>query len=227
VKNLRDINEALIEHYHTVSQYYPRRILGVFAHGSMNYGLFNENSDVDTIVIVLPTKEDIVMRKDIHQEIELQNGEIAKCIDILSFCQSLIKGDINNLMCLYTDYNLIPEDKRFWFNWFFINRDSIKSVNPVGTLNCAYGNMRHYLKTYWNTDNPKYLVGARRLAFFIEDYKQGFDFKTCISYSGKEDREAHFDILKIEMNDNAPILPIIRDYIIDQGCLIIREEVLK
>ena len=62
---MRDIQEALQQHKQVVldAGYAEDQIIGVFLYGSQNYGLATENSDVDTKVIIIPTLEDLCLKK--------------------------------------------------------------------------------------------------------------------------------------------------------------------
>ena len=59
-----NISTKIIEHYNEALKYFPKEnIIGVFLYGSQNYGCDTENSDVDTICIVIPTLKDICFNR--------------------------------------------------------------------------------------------------------------------------------------------------------------------
>ena len=59
-KSKEDVMKRVQEHYDAAVELYGERVLGVFLQGSWNYGdaLCDEDSDVDTKSVVLPTFED-------------------------------------------------------------------------------------------------------------------------------------------------------------------------
>ena len=51
-------------HYHEALTLFPEnKIIGIFVSGSQNYGLADENSDVDTKLIITPSINDFVFNE--------------------------------------------------------------------------------------------------------------------------------------------------------------------
>ncbi|MBQ5919289.1 MAG: nucleotidyltransferase domain-containing protein [Lachnospiraceae bacterium] len=103
----RDIKLALQEHKQKVLdelKIAESQLLGVFLYGSQNYGLSTEDSDVDTIAIVLPNEYDLYFSRPLTKELHLENGEHCVVKDIREILNEFKKQNVNFLEILVTDY---------------------------------------------------------------------------------------------------------------------------
>ena len=103
---MRDPKQALTEHFQKILIDYPNyKFLGIFLYGSQNYGLATEESDVDSIAIVIPTIEDIILRKPICKEIIFENGEHCNVKDIREVVKEWKKQSLQQkeLLSLFQD----------------------------------------------------------------------------------------------------------------------------
>lgn len=82
---------------------------GAFLYGSQNYNLDTESSDVDLVVLYIPTAEKLVnLAPPLSKEETLaQTNEKNVLKDIRLFIKELLKGSPNALEILYTDNFLI------------------------------------------------------------------------------------------------------------------------
>ena len=77
------IMQRVWEHLEYYTKNFSNEWVGIFLHGSQNYGLDYEGSDVDTKIIVLPKFEDIVLnRSPISTTAILPNNEHLDVKDI-------------------------------------------------------------------------------------------------------------------------------------------------
>lgn len=113
-------------------------VFAVFAFGSVNYGLTDENSDIDyRLVYFLP-------RKDFHKQgaiegFEDEKGNYVECMDIKTFFYNISILDLMALENLATEYSYVNE--KYSENWLSLTR----IANEI--LHC---NDKIFIKTFLN-----------------------------------------------------------------------------
>lgn len=191
-----DINKRLHEHLLHYINTYDRDWFVICAQGSMNYGIMNENSDVDTKVLVIPSLRDIAFnRKPISHTLEMpDNGEHVDCKDVREYFKILRKSNINFVEILFTDYYIINNKYYDFWNLLLKNAEKIARINPYAAVACTKGmayNKRkcltHPLPEFGY--NPKELSHLVRLNYFLKWYIEGKPYKDCIYPEAKWIRE--------------------------------------
>ena len=176
-----DINKALKEHLEAVLEegYNESQILGVFLYGSQNYGTNISSSDVDTKCILIPTLEDLCLRRPVSKEIHLENGEHCEVKDIREIVANFRKQNINSLEILYTPYFWInPMYEKVWFDCLVNNREFIAHYDMNRALQSICGQAIHTLKQ--DKTNGKKVSNGLRLYWFLKEYLDGNDYNKCI-----------------------------------------------
>lgn len=177
---MRDPDYALTEHYITISKDYPDyKILGIFLYGSQNYGLATEDSDVDSIAILIPSVEDIILRKPICKEIIFENGEHCNVKDIREIVKEWKKQSLQTLEILFTDYFIVkPKYVSYWNNFLSI-RDDVAHYDVERTFKSISGQAKQtYLR---NPKDKKQIANTYRLYYFLRSYLMGCSYKTCLT----------------------------------------------
>ena len=84
-------------HYHEALTLFPEnKIIGIFVSGSQNYGLADENSDVDTKLIITPSINDFVFnRLPVSSTHILENNEHIEIKDVRLMFNCYKKQNIN------------------------------------------------------------------------------------------------------------------------------------
>lgn len=117
--------------YQLGEKVYDNRLIFAAHYGSFNYGLADEESDCDVMLIVMPSMEEIV-RCDITDTTLrcAPEGDI-KVIDMRTFIRRLAKADLNSLQYLYAPYHKWNE---YWDDIFASLRGKflwdIATINP-------------------------------------------------------------------------------------------------
>jgi predicted nucleotidyltransferase len=95
-KRTKKIFESIEKHKQEVLKHVEneKQILGIFLYGSQNYMLDTEESDVDTVAIILPTERELYFEKPITKEIHLDNGEHIVMKDIREYIRMLKKQNL-------------------------------------------------------------------------------------------------------------------------------------
>ena len=199
---MRDINKAIKEHLEAVLEedYNESQILGVFLYGSQNYGTNTSSSDVDTKCILVPTLEDLCLRRPVSKEIHLENGEHCDVKDIREIVANFRKQNINFLEILYTPYFWInPIYEKVWFDRFVNNREFISHYDMNRALQSICGQAIHTLKQ--DKTNGKKVSNGLRLYWFLKEYLDGNDYNKCI-YLDEDKRKILKDLKnKSEIKD--------------------------
>ena len=141
-KSKEDVMKRVQEHYDAAVELYGERVLGVFLQGSWNYGdaLCDENSDVDTKCVVLPTFEDFCLgKKPVSTTHVLENGEHLDAKDLRLYMDCFRKQNVNFVEVLFTEYKVVnPKFEKQWAR--LVNaRERVGRYDMKRALNCMVG----------------------------------------------------------------------------------------
>jgi calcineurin-like phosphoesterase family protein len=167
----KDIFKHLKAHYnYVVDKKY--NILFVALQGSQNYNLDDEESDVDSIVAVLPSYDDLILGNVIKSTtLILPNNEHVDIIDIRNLIEQWKKQNTHFLQILFTDYKIINKDYKEYINTFFEMNEDIANINRYR----LYKNIFGIIKSCYNS------------AFEIIEDTNSFSYydRTLYMYKGK------------------------------------------
>lgn len=187
------------EHYQEVLNLFPEnRIVGIFVSGSQNYGLADENSDVDTKAIIIPSINDFVFNHSpISSTHVLSNDEHIEIKDVRLIFNCYKKQNINFVETLFTNYYILNPIYEDIFS-LLMNNEDIPHYDEEATLNCVKGmietNYRQLAGTRTQRPeivekfgyNPKKLDNILRLTEFAQSYIDGKPYLECICPSNPE-----------------------------------------
>ena len=102
-------------------------VLGVFLYGSDNYGLSDEQSDIDTKAIIIPKFDDLVFNREYVSDTFIENdNSLMDVKDIRFMFKIYLKQNINFLETLFTPYcELNPEYIGYYSGTIFKNAEKI------------------------------------------------------------------------------------------------------
>lgn len=180
---MRNIHTGLLEHLAAAENSLRENqrdvdILGVFLVGSQNYNFSDENSDVDTKCIVVPSMKELCLKNPISVEHVLPNNEHCNIKDIRLAVREFRKMNIDDVQLLYTDY--------FWVNSKYIDlwldlkskRDKIAYGDKQTAVKTIFYQIRSKLES--SKSNPKVLANNIRLDYFIKQYINDKAYDDCI-----------------------------------------------
>lgn len=182
------------KHYEEALKLFPAdRIVGVFAQGSMNYGLDYEGSDIDTKCIVLPTLEDLIFnRKPISTTHVLPNEEHLDLKDVRLYMTTFRKQNLNFMEILFTKYKIVNPTYGPMWNRLIENNEQIARYNPVGAVKTMngialekYHAMEHRYPSKvdiidkWGYDG-KQLSHLVRVREYLTRYIEGEKYSDCL-----------------------------------------------
>ena len=193
------IMKKLKEHYKCMLELYPaERIVGIFLQGSQNYNMDDENSDVDTKCLIVPSLDEIVLAtqpvstthcivdgKLVYTEEEKMGAEHCDAKDIRLYWKTLLKANINFVEILFTEFSIVnPMYEDLWKKVFSM-RENIARVNPLSAIKAMMGMIseKYYALTHrypsrieWLDRfgyDPKQLHHLIRIYYFMHAYFHG------------------------------------------------------
>ena len=178
-----DVMTRVREHYEIAKSIFPEDlIVGVFLYGSQNYNMADEQSDVDTKVLVVPSLADAVCaRRPVAFEHPCENGENINFVDVREFVHQALKQNPNTLELLFTEYYVLnPVFKGVWFD-IWRHREEVARINPhkaVDTMRHMANKEYHHMKK--NGFNHKKLATMTRLEKAISDYMFGVKYENIL-----------------------------------------------
>lgn len=197
---MKDIDYQLRKHLKTVEEKYPGRVMFIAAVGSMNYGTFSEESDVDTKAIIIPTFESLVFDKPESTTLHIED-EQCSVKDIRTYIHELKKQGISSLETLVTDYFLENYAFGYYVDYLRSLAEDICHYNEHNFVKSASGDLIHK-SMRWNKEYSEYLktnndsnlcykdaYNVVRLHDTIERYLKGMKFKYTIDCGGNLNRD--------------------------------------
>ena len=112
----------------------------ICAQGSMNYGLMDEASDVDTKMLVIPSLYSIALnKKPMSTTLVFDNNEHCDVKDVREYFKIVRKENINFIEIFFTKYFIVnPKYVDLWYD-LCVNREKIARANEYRFLKCAKG----------------------------------------------------------------------------------------
>ena len=188
------IMEKVQEHYDEALVQFPKeRIVCVALHGSQNYGLDVEDSDVDTKLIITPTFQDLAMNRQASSYTHVrENNEHIDIKDVRLYLQTFRKQNLNFLEILFTPYTIINPLYEEQWNRLRENRELITHYAPQRSVSSMVGvamnkwsslekdtPARHEIVKKYGYD-PKQLMHLLRIEEFLEGYVNRKSYKECL-----------------------------------------------
>ena len=182
---------------HTVQAHYDaivemmgstRAVLGAFAYGSMNYGLFIPGiSDVDTKVIVVPSLDNCIFDRPISKDTSIDDT-VCTVKDIRLIVNNYKKQSINFIETLFTPYFVLnPLYEDIFQQYFLDHREAIARYDVYTAFkNACYYCKKHLDKLFKmyvidnKTDNKTYVTVMRLLDFISRYFKGTESYEDCL-----------------------------------------------
>ena len=124
MENLQGKEMSTLKHYKEEIEKLGYQVLYIGLHGSNNYGLQDEFSDVDAKVIVLPSLTDIVFQRKVSTVKEFKTGN-CDIKDLSTFYSVAKKGNFSFLEIFHSEYWIGDAYLRDLFKTVPINQMSI------------------------------------------------------------------------------------------------------
>lgn len=186
----KSIMKKLQKHLDYAKQIFNEdKIVGVFLYGSQNYNLSTPTSDVDSILVILPSFDDLLFNKTWYsKELYLEDEHIV-VKDIRCYREELLKQNINYLETLFGEsYILNNKYKDLFKMYFFDNKDLIGNYNNYKMKKAVAGQLYNTLKQAKNNNEKedKNLANCFRLRKTLDKIGEP-SLENIIALTEKED----------------------------------------
>jgi hypothetical protein len=141
-KTKEDVMQRVREHHAVALEKYGDRVVGTFLQGSWNYSfaLCDEESDVDTKCLLLPTFEDFCLgKKMVSTTHVLPNDEHIDFKDLRLYMSCFKKQNVNFVEILFTDFFVLNPLYEEQIQRLFDAREDIGRYDVKAALNCICG----------------------------------------------------------------------------------------
>lgn len=167
----------------------------IASNGSVNYGLDNKNSDIDSKLLTVPSLKKLIKNKrDNTTHIMSDNGEHVEVKDVAIYMDTVLKQNINFVETLFAKAVIVnPRYKNDW-EMLYENRELIARYDTKRAVKCMYGMMvqkRKDMETWtearaksfhefgYDTKSLHHLV---RLHYFLQHYiVDGWSYEDCLT----------------------------------------------
>lgn len=198
-----DINKRLHEHALLGINTYNKDWFVICVQGSQNYGMSDEESDLDSKMLLIPSLKDIVLNeKPISHTLEMpDNQEHVDCKDVRDYFKIFRKSNINFVEILFTDYWIV--NHRYSDLWLTLRQhnEELARINPYAAVSCMkgmasekrcalcheYPSRMEYIEKFGY--DPKQLSHLLRICHFLKLYIDGKPYKECIYPKSKSYRD--------------------------------------
>lgn len=194
------ILKRLQEHLDYALKVYPHNDWFVIAlQGSQNYNLADEQSDIDSKLILFPNLDDLIIeKKQRSHTLVLPNEEHIDVKDIRAYFDTFFKQNINFVEILFTKYYIVNENYQNEWNLLRKNAERLARVNEYSAIKCMVGMCHQKLKDFTNGTittkhnvlkygyDSKQLLHILRIKKFLEDYINDVPYKDAIVCKNRE-----------------------------------------
>ena len=197
IKYLSRMQEHLTD---ALKHFNKDNFVGLFLQGSQNYNLDDEESDVDTKLIITPSLRDLVMaRNPVSTTFVRDNDEHIDFKDVRLMLQTFRKQNLNFVEILFTDFWYMNPDYDEYWQMLVKNREKLARYNPFAALKAMYGvamEKYHALEHRYPSRipiidkfgyDPKQLSHMLRVEAFMRDYIDEKPYAVCLKPENREE----------------------------------------
>lgn len=166
----------------------------IASNGSVNYGLDNENSDIDSKFLTIPSLHNLVFNKRMnHLHVMSDNGEHVEIKDIALYMKTILKQNINFVETLFAKGVIVNPKYQYGWDILHENREQIARYDTERAAKCMLGMMRQK-----RIDMTKPTPGRQesidrigydaksyhhlmRLYYFLHHYLDGWSYEDCLT----------------------------------------------
>ena len=227
------------EHHAIAVEKYGDRVIGTFLQGSWNYSfeICDDESDVDTKCLLLPTFEDFCLgKKMVSTTHVLPNNEHIDFKDLRLYMSCFKKQNINFVEILFTDFFVLNPLYSEQINRLFYAKEAIGRYDVKAALNCicgmAYEKEKALCHPYptlvdkiekYGFDG-KQLSHILRLYDFMKKYLNGVPYAQCLVpydpeflLAVKRNKVYNVDEAKIKAHELSQTLKALKDQYLEEN----------
>ena len=184
----QQINEVL-ESNHDIYNWFV-----IASNGSMNYGLDNKNSDIDSKLLVIPSLHDLVFNKRHNYLHEMSdNDEHVEVKDIALYMKTILKQNINFVETLFAKCVIVNSKYQKYWHMLQEHREEIARYDEKRACQCMFGMMKQKLNQMTRPTpgrqesidrigyDAKSFHHLLRLGYFMKHYLDCKSYEDCLT----------------------------------------------
>lgn len=186
----RQVFRRLEEHLDEIDQRDPditNRLMFISPQGSVNYGTATKNSDVDSVIVALPSVKTLLSNEVNKRYLELSNHEFCTVWEMSRFLDLLLKQNPTVLEALSSYFVYYPYGSRglVSLDRLLNIKEDVARYNPPLAYKAMLGTYQNeFKKICVNVDDDDVFYKAayhcRRLLFMMNRYFNGGPYFNCI-----------------------------------------------
>lgn len=210
----KNIIGRLREHLDKVEETYNNSWFVICLQGSQNYGIADEESDIDSKCLIIPTAEELIFnKKPISHTLIMENDEHCDVKDIREYFKIVRKSNINFVEIFFTDWYIV--NPRYADLWEELreNAEIIARINPYRAcaamrgmayekyhaLEHEYPSRMHMIEKFGY--DPKQLSHLLRIEYFLNNFLWRMPYRECIHLSGSN-KDKIYEVKRNGWNEN-------------------------
>ena len=177
--------DSLMADVRFVEDKYPNYdVLGAFLYGSQNYNLDTENSDVDSIVVIIPSIKSLLYEKEVSTTYEMEDHHIV-VKDLKAFNKNLLTLSPMAVEPLFAQLKWINDKYKYIYQKFYHdNAQKIAMSCPV----IFYDKVRAMIKSMARKESltGKQYVLCKRMIRLLQKLAEGKSYEEAMWFSDDE-----------------------------------------
>lgn len=159
-------------------------VLGVFLYGSQNYNLDTDDSDVDSIVVLVPSVKSLLCEKEVSTTYELEDHHIA-VKDLKAFNKNLLTLSPMAVEPLFSQWEWINDKYKYIYQNYYQNYAQKIVMSCPAVL---YDKVRATIKAMARKDylTGKQYIHCRRLIRLLQQLAAGKKYDDAMWISDNE-----------------------------------------
>lgn len=180
----------LDEHLEEIWQSDPdiiNRLMFISPKGSVNYGTTTENSDIDSVIVTLPSVDSLLDNQNQKKYLEMSNHEFCTVWKMPRFLDLLLKQNPTVLEVLFSYFVYWPYGSRGLrsVDRLLNIKEDVVRYNPPLAYKAMFGIYQDEFKKICNNVNDddvfyKAAYHCRRLLFMMNRYFNGGPYFNCV-----------------------------------------------
>ena len=168
-----------------VEDKYPNYdVLGAFLYGSQNYNLDTENSDVDSIVVIIPSIKSLLYEKEVSTTYEMEDHHIV-VKDLKAFNKNLLTLSPMAVEPLFAQLKWINDKYKYAYLKFYLNNAEKIAMSCPAIL---YDKVRAMVKSMALKESltGKQYVLCKRMIRLLQKLAEGKSYEEAMWFPDNE-----------------------------------------
>ena len=177
--------DSLMADVRFVEDKYPNYdVLGAFLYGSQNYNLDTENSDVDSIVVIIPSIKSLLYEKEVSTTYEMEDHHIV-VKDLKAFNKNILTLSPMAVEPLFAQLKWINDKYKYIYQKFYHDNAQKIAMSCPAIL---YDKVRAMIKSMARKESltGKQYVLCKRMIRLLQKLAEGKSYEEAMWFSDDE-----------------------------------------